>query len=128
MARMMLERAVINAPSDPEAYVLLGNIALQERRVTEAEMCFNKSKELLASFSIPDRKKILEKVLSERGISGDKRSATIAKRIKDAGVTGYMGAASIISPFLPMIVNAIEDLRVNELIWQSQMSYCLFYL
>ncbi len=60
MARMELERAVMNSPSDPEAFVLLGNIALQERRVTEADMDFGKAKELLASFSVADRKKVIE--------------------------------------------------------------------
>ena len=40
--------AIHATPSDPEPYVILGNIALQERRVAEATMDFEKAKQLLA--------------------------------------------------------------------------------
>ncbi|MGD0896889.1 MAG: tetratricopeptide repeat protein [Thermoguttaceae bacterium] len=43
LARMALERAVMDEPTDPEAFVIMGNIGLQERRVTDAELQFDKS-------------------------------------------------------------------------------------
>lgn len=60
LARMALERAVLADPNDPEAYVILGDIALQERRVTEADLMFSKAKELVKSLTNTQRKEILE--------------------------------------------------------------------
>ena len=51
-----LEVAVQQTPSDPEPYVLLGNIALQARRVAEATMDFDKAEQLLASYTNTERK------------------------------------------------------------------------
>jgi tetratricopeptide (TPR) repeat protein len=61
MARMALERAVMSDPKDPEAYVIFGNIALQERRITDAQLLFLKAKELIGPFDKSlKRKNILE--------------------------------------------------------------------
>ena len=61
MARMSLERAVMQNPEDPESFVILGNLALQERRMTDAELLYLKGKEVLAGFKGADsRKKIME--------------------------------------------------------------------
>ncbi len=48
--RWVLERAVVDAPGDPEAYVLIGNIALSERRVTEAQLLYEKADSLMAGW------------------------------------------------------------------------------
>jgi len=59
-ARNALERAVVESPKDPEAYVLLGDIALRDRGVTEACLLFEKANELLPNLKdSPKRKKIL---------------------------------------------------------------------
>jgi tetratricopeptide (TPR) repeat protein len=48
-------------PKDPEAFVILGNVALQERRVTDAELLFLKAQQLLGPFEKSlKRKDILE--------------------------------------------------------------------
>lgn len=61
LARMALEKTIITDPKDPEAFVILGNVALQERRVTDADLLYGKAQELLKSFnSSPKRKEILE--------------------------------------------------------------------
>ena len=44
-ARLQLEEAINTNPSDPEAYVIRGNRALQERRVAEATTDFEKAKQ-----------------------------------------------------------------------------------
>ena len=49
-ARHFLEEAVRQTPSDPEPYLILGNIALQERRFADAAMDFDKAKQLLADY------------------------------------------------------------------------------
>ncbi|NQU24728.1 MAG: hypothetical protein HQ567_25885 [Candidatus Nealsonbacteria bacterium] len=60
-ARTSLEKAVIDSPTDPEAFVILGNIALSERRVTESELLFGKASQLMAGFQgDADRKKALQ--------------------------------------------------------------------
>jgi Flp pilus assembly protein TadD len=58
---MSLEQAVMSDPKDPEAIVILGNIALQERRINDAELTFLKAEHLLKDFDkSPMRKGILE--------------------------------------------------------------------
>jgi tetratricopeptide (TPR) repeat protein len=42
-ARLSLERAVMEDPNDPEAYVLLAELAVNEHRVTEAELLLTKA-------------------------------------------------------------------------------------
>jgi tetratricopeptide (TPR) repeat protein len=61
LAQMALERAVMSEPKDPEAFVIMGKIALQERRITAAELLFLRAQQLLATFDkSPKRKEILE--------------------------------------------------------------------
>ncbi|MCE5266689.1 MAG: tetratricopeptide repeat protein [Planctomycetaceae bacterium] len=45
--RAALERAVVDTPNDPEPYVLIGNVAMTERRVTEARLCYDKAESLV---------------------------------------------------------------------------------
>ncbi len=59
-ARMSLERAVLEEPADPEAYAILATVAIQERRVTEADLLLTYAKSLLDQFEkSPVRKKAL---------------------------------------------------------------------
>jgi Tfp pilus assembly protein PilF len=61
LMRMALEKSILKSATDPEAFVIFGNIALQDRRVTEAALLFAKAKELLTTFKQPgERKSILE--------------------------------------------------------------------
>ena len=60
LARYQLEEAIKTTPSDPEPYVILGNIALQERRIAEATMDFDKAKQLLATYTNDERKAAME--------------------------------------------------------------------
>lgn len=46
------------------------------------------------------------------GLSGSETEA-IRKRFKEAPPTSYPEAASLVSPFMPMLLNAVEDARVN---------------
>jgi len=48
--RFWLERAVAEAPNDPEAYARLGDAALQNRQLAEARLLFEKAYQLLAKF------------------------------------------------------------------------------
>ena len=64
--RPSLERAVMEDPTDPQAYIILGNIAQDERRFTEADLLFGKAVDLLATFSNTKRKHELE----PRALSG----------------------------------------------------------
>jgi len=48
--RNWLEKGVQQSPDDPEAYLVLGEIALQEGRVTEADLLYNKAASLMATF------------------------------------------------------------------------------
>ena len=59
-SRFELEVAIHTTPNDPEPYIILGNIALQDRRVFEATKDFEKAKQLLAKYTNADRKKAME--------------------------------------------------------------------
>ncbi len=48
--RLYLERAAKEEPNDPEAFVIMGEIAISERRVTEAGMLYNHAHSLLRNF------------------------------------------------------------------------------
>jgi hypothetical protein len=60
LMRMALEKAALKYPDDPESYVIFGNMALQDRRVTDAALLYAKAKELLTKLTSTKRKKILE--------------------------------------------------------------------
>ena len=49
-ARTELEREVADNAGDPEAYLLFSDLALRDRRTTDAEVVLNRCAELLASF------------------------------------------------------------------------------
>jgi len=59
-ARFWLEKAVTETPSDPEPWVILGSIALQDSRMAEAEIDFAKAEQLLGTYSNADRKGVIE--------------------------------------------------------------------
>jgi len=79
-ARFELEVEIKTNPSDPEPYVILGNIALQERRVAEATMDFDKAKQLLATYTNADRKGAME----QQTISGIAQVAETREEWKEA--------------------------------------------
>jgi len=60
-ARFQLELAVKSTPGDPEAYVILGTIALQEQRFFEASMDFATAQKVLVVFTDDKRKGALER-------------------------------------------------------------------
>jgi tetratricopeptide (TPR) repeat protein len=49
-ARSALEDCVKNNPDDPEAYLVLGDLAFADRRYAESELLFAKSEQLAANF------------------------------------------------------------------------------
>ncbi|MDX1965021.1 MAG: hypothetical protein SFX18_17880 [Pirellulales bacterium] len=74
-ARAELEQAVRTAPTDPEAYVLFGQIALSERRVTDADCILDRAGKLIETYSDnPIRKATLQKAyLSARALVAENR-------------------------------------------------------
>ncbi len=57
--RNALERAVSESPDDPEPYLLMANIAMSERRQTEARLLYEKAGSLIGNVSNAKRKGIL---------------------------------------------------------------------
>jgi tetratricopeptide (TPR) repeat protein len=60
-ARAQLEEAVRSTPDDLEPNIILGNIALQEGRIAEATMDFEKARQLLAVYRDAERKGAMDK-------------------------------------------------------------------
>ena len=65
--RDALEGAVRDAPDDPEAYIIMGDLAVRERRFTEAVMLYQKADELTVRFQGSAKRKVL---LMPRILSG----------------------------------------------------------
>ncbi len=60
LARAAFERAVRDDPTDPEAYVVFGDNAIQQRRFTDAILLYDKANDVLAAYDAnPQRKKNL---------------------------------------------------------------------
>jgi hypothetical protein len=59
-ALAFLERAVVETPTDPEPWVILGDIAVADNRFAEAELDFDKAKQLLPSYKNAKLKKAIE--------------------------------------------------------------------
>jgi tetratricopeptide (TPR) repeat protein len=58
---VMLERAIRSVPQDPEAYIMLAERAVNERRITEADFLFQKAIKLVELFTEnPKRKQNLQ--------------------------------------------------------------------
>lgn len=78
--------------------------------------------------ALPDAlaKDIVFRTLEERGDGGNpaKRTTKILNTIKAIerthGELGFMGAATVVSPYLPMLLNALEDSRVNRAMYQAR--------
>lgn len=70
-ARAELEQTVVKFPQDPEPYLMLGDLAFQERRVTDAETLFSRGVELTAAFD------------------------SNAKRKRDFQIRGFAGLAAV---------------------------------
>jgi tetratricopeptide (TPR) repeat protein len=84
-ARRQLEEAVKLDPSDPDPYVILGGLALQEQRVSEAELDFDKARQL-AVYASDARKAATEPQLLS-GLAGVAEAhddwAAAAARLQD---------------------------------------------
>jgi len=111
-AKFELERAAHTTPSDPEPFVILGNLALSERRVAEATADYEKAQALLASYPNAARKKIIE----TQTLSG---IAQVAEVWED-----WIGAEARLRKFLQL---APDDLLAHQrlarsLFWQTKVS------
>ncbi len=60
LARLQLDEAIQSNPRDPEPYFILGQMALQDRWVSQAGIDFEKAEELLAGYANVQRKENLE--------------------------------------------------------------------
>ena len=56
-ARGELEEAVLKFPKDPEPFLMLGDLAFQERRVTDADLLFQKAAMLTTEFAENPKRK-----------------------------------------------------------------------
>ncbi len=59
-ARFQLEVAINTEPHDPEPYIILGNIALQERRIYEGSRDYDAAREMLKGYTNEKRKGAME--------------------------------------------------------------------
>ena len=56
-ARGELERCVLANPTDPEPYLVFGDLAFQNRQITESGLCFDKANDLAQAYNANPRRK-----------------------------------------------------------------------
>ena len=79
-----LEDAVKSDPNDPEAYIIFGDLDLQNHRIAGAALFFDKANELLAKFNkSEERKKIMEPCCAERSGGRGRGAAEVARGPED---------------------------------------------
>ena len=61
-AALQLELAIHETPSDPEPWIILGSLALEQRRIAEATDDFDNAQKLMASYTNPKRKDVLQQL------------------------------------------------------------------
>ena len=80
-ARDAIEKAIVDAPSDPEAFVIFADTAVQQRRWTDAELLYEKAVVLVENYDANPKRK---KNLSIRSINGMAAVAEVRKQWKTA--------------------------------------------
>jgi tetratricopeptide (TPR) repeat protein len=87
MARQQLELAVQEMPADPAPYLALGELALQGRRWTEADLCFQRASELAGKLKVDAQRRgmTLQQALFGEAVVAEARSdwPTAQKRIEE---------------------------------------------
>jgi tetratricopeptide (TPR) repeat protein len=58
--RNALEQGVKEYPADPQAYVVFADLAMRDRRITEARLLYEKADSLLPNFAVAKRKRDLQ--------------------------------------------------------------------
>lgn len=102
-ARALIEQTVIELPDDPEAYRMLGDIAFQERRLTEAKLLFEHLQQMGDKFSGNATRKASYESAAHAGLAAvaearqqwevarDHLTAWLAKDPNNAGAHHRMG-------------------------------------
>jgi len=67
--RRSLEQAVANSPKDPEAYVIMGEIAVGQGRITEAALLLNEAASLLEGFDRSESRKKILQIRTQAGLA-----------------------------------------------------------
>ena len=106
-AQNALDQAMVDAPDDPEAYLLLATVAMHDRDLTKADSLYQKAGRLISKFDKSvKRKKLLQSWLS-RGMAG------LAEARKD-----WTGAQKAFEEW--------SKLEPNNAAARQQVAYCLF--
>ena len=88
-----------------------------------AHICFDS----FAPTSDDDRKQAILHAIDE---VGDKYAAKVRAKIKSAPAyvtSSYIGLSTLVSPYLPMLVNCIEDARVNSELFKARKGTRLMF-
>ena len=127
-ARQALDKAVTQYPTDPEAYIVLGNLAMEQRRVTEAELLFNKAAELLKTFPAdkqPKRRDALEPAVPS-GLAGVAESRAASMPSEDNSAEWAIAEKHLknLLSMSPKDTLAMQRLA-RAMFWQKRAGECL---
>ena len=67
-----------------------------------------------------DKVELIKRAVKEAGVTNPERQRKIQERIESRNIRGYMEAAHAVSPYLPPILNALEDVRVNHAMYSAR--------
>ncbi len=90
-SRNALEQAVVDAPGDPEAYLIMAGSAMHDRDVTKAESLYQKAESLMPAFDKSVKRKELLQPLIYSGLAG------VAEARKD-----WAGAQKVIEKWMKL--------------------------
>ncbi len=107
--RVSLEQAVNESPDDPEAYVIMGDIAMAQGRVTEASLLYEQAEALLAKFTASARRK---SILDARNLSG--LAAVAEARGKWDVAEGHLKAWQALEPENAVCLQRLARARFQQ--------------
>ena len=86
LAKAWLDQAFLQTPSDPEPWVIIGEFALQEKRLPEAEIDFAKADQLLKTYTNEAHKPMIQQAAFSGMVSvaeSRQRWAQAQQRLED---------------------------------------------
>ena len=95
---------MIEAPTDPEAYMLMGDLALSEHRITEAQLLYQKASDLMGEFNKSAKRKLILQLRIDRGLA-----ETALGRKDWAGAQKYLEAWLKLAPKSTTAIQMLAD-------------------
>jgi len=119
-ARGALEECIKENPTDPEAYLVLADLAFSDRQITASELLFGKAKELTADFKENPKRANDFKGRAEAGLAAVAESREqwdLAKKYLEAWLKVVDPTPSLVKSALPNSAGAAAHDRLGRVLF-----------